>query len=103
MYISKKRHELLSPLYIYDSDDDRSSFLHFRKVNFRLLNIIKVDQAEHLERILFFFLLLQIRSNSLVFPEQNERSREEKRPIKQWWRKGKQLAQQLSIMVALAS
>lgn len=55
MYISKKRHELLSPLYIYDSDDDRSSFLHFRKVNFRLLNIIKVDQAEHLERILLFF------------------------------------------------
>lgn len=65
--------------------------------------IIKADQAERLERILFFFVFFQIRSNSLVFPVQNERSREEKRPIKQWWRKGKQAAQQLSIMVALAS
>lgn len=67
--------------------------------------IIKADQAERLERILFFFFFVffQIRSNSLVFPVQNERSREEKRPIKQWWRKGKQPALQLSIMVALAS
>lgn len=75
MYISKKRHELLSPLYIYDSDDDRSSAFSEGKFSSLKYNKSWSSWALRKNFIFFFSCCRSVRIPSFSQSKMNDREK----------------------------